>query len=263
MADNAPRFDDGEAYEHFMGRWSRAVGAQFLDWLAPPKRARWLDVGCGTGVFTKLVMDTCSPAAVTAVDPAPAQIEHARTLPVGQQAQFRVADAQDLPFPDDTFDVVGSALVINFIPDRPAAIKEMSRVARPGGMVAGYVWDFANERSTSTPLREGLRQIGVDPPPTAGAADSTLEALESLFARAGLTDIATRAIDVTSSFPHFDDFWRAQTPGFNPIVKVIASLPEAERAKLREIVRAGLPAGPDGSISYSARANAIKARAPA
>jgi SAM-dependent methyltransferase len=264
MADNAPCFDDGDAYERFMGRWSRAVGVQFLDWLTPPKRARWLDVGCGTGVFTQLVLDTCSPAAVMAVDPAPAQIEHARTLPAAvQKAEFRVADSQALPFPDDTFDVVGSALVINFIPDRPKALKEMARVARPGGMIAGYVWDFANDRSTSEPLRSGLRRIGVEPPATAGAADSTLEALGSLFSRAGLQDITARAIDVTNTFLNFDEFWRAQTPGFNPITSTIASLPTADQSRLMQIVKDELATGPGGSITYSARANAIKGRAPA
>ena len=111
--------------------------------------ARWLDVGCGTGIFTELVLDTCSPAAVFAVDPAEAQIDHACRQPVAQRANFRVADALALPFPDATFDVVASALVINFIPDRPRALSEMRRVARAGGIVAGYVWDFAAELSPS------------------------------------------------------------------------------------------------------------------
>jgi ubiquinone/menaquinone biosynthesis C-methylase UbiE len=196
------------------------------------------------------------------VDPAPAQIEHARTLSVAKHAEFRVADSQALPFPDDTFEIVCSALVINFIPDRPQALKEMARVTRPGGMVAGYVWDFANERSTSEPLRRGLRRIGVEPPPTAGAVDSTLDALSSLFSHAGLQDIAAQAIDVTNTFLNFDDFWRAQTPSFNPIAKMIASLPATDQARLMEIVKDGLPTNPGGSITYSARANAIKGRAP-
>lgn len=262
MTEVRPTFDDGEAYERFMGRWSRAAGAIFLDWLAPPTGARWLDVGCGTGVFTELVLDTLAPAAVTAVDPAPAQIDHARKLPVAQRAEFRVADSQSLPFPDGAFDVVASALVINFIPDRPKALQEMRRVARRGGVVAGYVWDFAGERGPSTPLRDGLRRMGVEAPANAGQADTKLDALDSLFARAGFQDIATRAIDVTGAFPDFNDFWRAQTPSFSPVTKVIVSLPEADRARLIEIVRAALSAGPDGRISYSARAHAIKARVP-
>ena len=87
MADAAMHFDDGAAYERFMGRWSRAVGSAFLNWLAPPAGAHWLDVGCGTGAFTELVLDTCSPAAVSAVDPAKAQIDYVNRQPVAQRAE--------------------------------------------------------------------------------------------------------------------------------------------------------------------------------
>jgi len=255
-------FTDGAAYEQFMGRWTRAAGAIFLDWVAPPRGARWLDIGCGTGVFTELVLDTCSPATVVAVDPSAAQIELARNKPVAQRADFRVADAQTLPFPDGAFDVVVSALVINFIPDRPRAIAEMYRVGHPGGVVAGYVWDFAAGRSPNFPIRLGLSQIGAKPPSVPGTEDSRLEALSSLLKGGGLKDIATRTIDVTMSFPDFNEFWRTQTPSYSPTGKVIAALLETDREKLIESVRASLPAGPDGSIAYSARANAIMARVP-
>jgi ubiquinone/menaquinone biosynthesis C-methylase UbiE len=255
-------FTDGAAYERFMGRWSRAAGAVFLDWVAPPGGARWLDIGCGTGVFTELVLDTCSPATVVAVDPSPAQIELARSKPVAQRADFRVADAQTLPFSDGAFDVVASALVINFIPDRPRALAEMCRVARTGGVVAGYVWDFAEEGSPGSPIRSGLIQIGAKPPLAAGTEDSRLEALRALFAGGGLKDIATKTIEVTMSFENFNDFWRRQTPSYSPLGKVIAGLSKADREKLMEAVRTGLSVGPDGSIVYSARANAIKARVP-
>ena len=262
MADNAPTFDDGAVYERFMGRWSRSVGAAFLDWVKPPAGARWLDVGCGTGAFTELVVNRCSPAAVCAVDPARAQIDHACRQPVGKQADFRVADAQELPFPDATFDIVAAALVINFIPDRPRALSEMRRVARPDGLVAGYVWDFAAERSVISPLRLGMRQVGAEAPPLPGVEDSSLDALNGLFKRGGFERIATKPIDVTVTYSDFDDFWRAQTPGFNPLTKTIAALPQADRARLVESVRAALPVGTDGSITYSARANAIMAHVP-
>ena len=254
-------FTDGAAYELCMGRWSRAVGAIFLDWVAPPSGARWLDIGCGTGVFTELLLDTCSPGTVVAVDPSEAQIELARNKPVAQRADFRVADAQALPFSGGAFDVVASSLVINFIPDRPRAIAEMRRVGRPGGVVAGYVWDHVGERSPNSLLRVGLRRIGAKSPQVSGTEDSRLEGLTSLFTGGGLKDIATRTIDVTMSFPDFDEFWRT-LPGYSPTGKVIAALSETDREKLIESVRASLPAGPDGSVSYSARAHAIKARVP-
>lgn len=262
MADLAYRFDDSAAYERFMGRWSRAVGAVFLEWLASPAGARWLDVGCGSGIFTELILDACSPAAVCAVDPAEGQIDHARHQAVAQRANFRIADAQALPFSDSTFDVVASALVINFIPDRLRATAEMRRVARACGLVAGFVWDFAAELSPSWPLRLGMRQIGADVPQVPGTEDSSLGALTSLFERAGLEKIATRSIDLKVSFPDFDDFWQTQTTSYSPTTKLIAAMTKSDRVRLIETLRAGLPVRPDGTIEYSARANAIKARVP-
>ena len=262
MAEVAHSFDDSAAYERFMGRWSRAAGEVFVDWLAPPAGARWLDVGCGTGVFTELILDTCSPSAVFGVDPAQAQIDHARRHPVGQRADFQVADAQALPFPDASFDVVASALVINFIADRPRALSEMRRVLRAGGLVAGFVWDFEAERSPTGPLRLAMRQTGADVPPAPGSKESSVGALTTLFEQAGFEGIATRSISVTVPFPDFDAFWQAQTPGYSPIGRAIAALTTTDRMRLIEAVRAGLPVCPDGSIQYSARANAIKAHLP-
>ena len=262
LADTLVIFDDGAAYDCFMGRWSRAVGAIFLRWVAPPRGAHWLDVGCGTGVFTEVVLDTCAPASIIAVDPAAAQIDHARKQAVAQRADFRIADAQRLPFPDCAFDVVASALVINFIPDRPRALAEMRRVARPGGTIAAYVWDFAAGRGTAWPLVCGMREIGVEIPRVPGTEDSSIEALQALFERAGCKDVAVRSIEVTRTFSSFDNLWTSQVPPFTPIGKAIASLSEAERTRLAEAVRAVLPISPDGSIAYAALANAIKVRVP-
>ena len=263
MTDRDVYFDDAAAYDIMMGRWSRSAGTVFLDWLALAKNARWLDVGCGTGVFTQLVLDTASPKAVSAVDPTPVQIDYARRQAAGQRADFQVADSQALPFPDNSFDVVVSALVINFIPDRPKALGEMRRVGRAGGTVAGYVWDFAGERSPGSILRAGLRAIGIELPGVPGSTETSLGGLQSLFEHAGLEQIATKTIDVTSSFASFDDLWRALTPSFNPVTKTAAALPEADRALLMDKVRAAVTTNPDGSVAYSATAYAIKARIPA
>lgn len=255
-------FEDADSYEQFMGRWSRALGALFLDWLSPPTGARWLDVGCGTGVFTQLVLDACSPATVVAVDPAAAQIEYARGRPMAQGAEFRVADAQELPFPPQSFDVVVSALVLNLVPNRPRALAEMRRVCRCGGVVAAYVWDFADERSMAWPVVRAMRQIGVEPPRFPGSEDSSMEAIKSLLERGGYEDIATRSIDVTMGFLDFDDFWRSQVPPFSSHGRTIEALSDTVRKEVADAARAILPVGPDGGIAYSARANAAKARVP-
>src|SRR5438093_211353 len=254
-------FGDSAAYECFMGRWSLAAGTIFLDWLGAERGLRWLDVGCGTGIFTELALDRCAPAAMLAVDPAASQIKHAMTKSVARRARFQVADAQALPFPDHAFDVVVSALVINFIPDRPRAIAEMRRVARPDGAVAGYVWDFAADRAPAGPLRLAMRDLGIAVPPSPGAEDCRLENLQALFAQAGFERIATTSIDVTLTFSDFDVFWKAQTPPYSPNTKAIAALPESDRAKVIENVRERL-SDRAGKLSCSARANAVKAHAP-
>jgi len=129
-------FDDGKAYERLMGRWSRVAGEKFLDWLAAPKNLKWIDVGCGNGAFTEVLIARCSPAAVIGVDPSEGQIAYARTRPGAKPAEFRVAGAQDLPFAENSLDAAAMALVIVFVPDPAKAVAEMARVVRPGGIVA-------------------------------------------------------------------------------------------------------------------------------
>lgn len=262
MTDVTLSFDDSEAYERFIGQWGRAAGALFLAWLEPAPGARWLDVGCGTGLFTELILDRCAPASVIAIDQAPAQIGHARSKPVSKRADFRIGDAQALPFADDTFDVVASALVVNFIPDRLRALSEMRRVAASGSLVASYVWDFAEELSPSGPFRRGLRDVVPELPVLPGAEDSRRSALAALFERAELDAITTRSFEVTVSFPHFDAFWAAQTPGYAPTTKLLAAMTPGDRERVIEAVHARLSPSAEGRIEYRARANAIKARVP-
>ena len=255
-------FSDGTAYERYMGRWSLAAGKVFLDWVAPPTDARWLDIGCGTGVFTELVLDTCAPTTVVAVDPSESQINIARSKAIARRVDFRIADAHALPFQDSVFDVVASSLVINFISDRNRALAEMRRVGCPGGMVAGYVWDFAGERGPSSPILFGFRKMDIIYQASVGAEVTRVHALTSFFTGVGMKDIQTRVIDVTMSFSDFDEFWQSQTPSYTQIGKIIAAMSEQERKKLIGLVRDRLSTSADGSVSCTARANAIKGRVP-
>ena len=117
MAEAPSFFTDGQAYHRLMGRWSCAVGEVFLGWLALPKGLNWLDVGCGTGTFTELVIDRCAPSSMSAIDPSEDQINYARSGHSASQATFRTGDAQSLPFADHAFNVAAMAFVINFVPD--------------------------------------------------------------------------------------------------------------------------------------------------
>jgi SAM-dependent methyltransferase len=257
--DGAIRFDDGAAYERFMGRWSRAVGARFLEWLAPPADACWLEVGCGSGAFTRLLGEMCRPAAIVAVDPSEAQIRYARDTLAGDTITFHVAAAEMLPFQKTSHDIVVSALAINFMADKTAAVQEMRRVARPGGKIAGYVWDFATQRTPQGPLVRALARMGIESPAPPGSQDCAMAALQALFARAGLVDVMSTALDIEVCFANLAEFWATQMPGFSPTTQLVTRLANADRVRLDDAVRTQLTPGPDGSVRYPARAHAVKA----
>jgi len=202
MAANDPlyRFRDGDAYDRYMGIWSRAACPGFLQWLAASAGAKWLDVGCGTGVLTEAILATQSPAAIDAIDPSAAQLGTARQRHPASNVRFDVADACALPFADEAFDVVASALVVNFISDRTKAAAEMHRVLRPRGLVGAFVWDFAVDLSPSGLVRRALTRMGVPVPSTPGTEDSQLAALQRLFEAAGFKLVETRSFDVALDF---------------------------------------------------------------
>jgi len=256
------RFDDGAAYEDFMGKWSQLAGDTFLEWLAPPAGLRWVDVGCGNGAFTEMLVQRCAPAGVHGIDPSAAQIDYARTRLPGSNLQFAVGDAMALPCADRSVDAAVMALVIFFVPEPAQGVAEMARVVRPGGSVSAYAWDFAGGGFPFAVLQEELAAFGPPPmwPPSVDAA--RLDALRALWAGAGLVQVETREIVVQRSFDDLDSFWRIARTG-PPIAPRLAALQPAEIERLLARLRERLPADAGGRITYSARANAIKGVATA
>ncbi len=131
----------GESYERYIGRWSRLVARVFLDWLAVPPNRQWIDVGCGTGTLSQMILDTTSPDAVKGIDQSEDYLAFARQH--HPRASFEVGDAQNLPVDPAAYDAAVSGLVLNFVPEPLHMVAEMARVVRPGGIVALYVWDYA------------------------------------------------------------------------------------------------------------------------
>jgi ubiquinone/menaquinone biosynthesis C-methylase UbiE len=131
MAEGQIRFEDGAAYERMMGVWTQLAGNVFLDWLAPEPDLRWIDIGCGSGAFTELLVERCAPTEVQGIDPSPTQLAFARTRPAARLAQFHQGDAMALPFPQSRFDAAVMALVIFFVPDRPKASRKWSAWSAP------------------------------------------------------------------------------------------------------------------------------------
>lgn len=257
MPDQQIRFDDGAAYERYMGQWSQLAGEIFLDWLAPESGLRWLDVGCGNGAFTEMVIERCAPVSVHGIDPSESQLEFARTRPASRLAQFRLGDAMAQPFPDHTFDVAVMPLVIFFVPDPAQGVAEMARVVRAGGAVTAYAWDMPGGGFPYDALQAEMRALGTPVPQPPSPEASGIDALRELWTGAGLDAVETREINVQRTFADQDDFWMTVEGG--PSVRAgLSGMAPDELALLKSRMRAHLPADPAGQITCSARANAVK-----
>jgi ubiquinone/menaquinone biosynthesis C-methylase UbiE len=260
MAEQQIRFDDGAAYERMMGIWSRIAGNVFLDWLAPRPGMRWIDVGCGNGAFTELIVAGCAPAQVDGIDPSKGQLNFARTRLAAGVAEFHQGDAMALPFANDSFDAATMALVIFFVPDPPKGVAEMARVVRPGGMVAAYAWDVPGGGLPSEPIQAEMRAMGIKPllPPNANAA--RMDALRELWTGAGLDAVETREIAVQRTFDSFDDFWTTSILG-GGVGPVVAAMPASDVDLLKTRVRSRLP-DVAGRVTVNAHANAVRGHLP-
>jgi ubiquinone/menaquinone biosynthesis C-methylase UbiE len=260
MSETDRLFTDGAAYERLMGRWSRLVGEAFLDWLDIPPGLRWLDVGCGNGAFTEAIISRGAPASVMAIDPSDEQLAYARTRPGAKAAEFRMGDAQNLPFGDDGFDVATMALVIAFLREPLKAASEMARVVRPGGWVATYMWDLLGGGVPVDPLYKAIESLGMPPahPPNPEAAKR--DVMRQLWEQAGLQAVDTRVIRIPVVYSSFDDFWDSNTVPVGPQGKLLAGLPASTKEKLRAHLREHLPIAGDGRIAYEASANAVRGK---
>jgi SAM-dependent methyltransferase len=259
----ADRWSSGAAYEGYIGRWSRLVAPLFLDWLEVPPDVDWLDVGCGTGVLTRAIVEHAEPRSVVGVDPSAGFLEHARTATSDARARFATGSADATGQPDATVDVVVAGLVLNFVPDLSAALAEAQRVVRPGGIVAGYVWDYA----AGMQLLRFFFDAAIALDPEIAAHDEGVRfpithegRLAIAFAASGLEDVRQRPIDIPTVFRDFDDLWTPFLGGTGAAPTYVATLDEPARDALREQLRASLPIEADGSIHLTARAWAARGR---
>lgn len=251
----------GEAYEPYVGRWSRLVAAELLAWLAVPPGLRWIDVGCGTGALTGAIASLARPAGVVGVDPALPFLSFGRRALDHPAVRFVAGDAQALPLASACADVVVSGLALNFVPRPERAVAEMGRVARPGGRVALYVWDYAGRMALMRRFWDAAAALD----PAAAELDEGRRfplcepaALQGLLRDAGLREVEARAIEIPTRFRDFDDYWGPFLGGQGPAPGYAMSLDEERRAALRERIRSALPVAPDGSIDLLARAWAVR-----
>lgn len=261
MTNASDKWMAGDAYEAYMGRWSRPLARVFVEWLRPEPSSHWLEVGCGTGALTSAICDLCDPASVVACDPSGPFLEHARNNLADDRASFVIAGAESLPEREGGFDVVVSGLVLNFLPDPERTMASIRERLRPGGTVAAYVWDYAQGM-------EFLRCFwdeAVASDPRAAAFDEGRrfplcrpEALASLFQAARLAQVETELLDIPTNFSDFDDYWVPFLRGTGPAPSYVASLDPQSRDLLRERLKLRLRCRSDKSISLRARAWAVR-----
>lgn len=251
------RFDDGAAYDRYMGVWSRAVGTRFLDWLAPAPGLRWLDVGCGNGTFMAQVAARCAPARLAGIDPAVAQLAYARALPMLRDAQLELADAMALPFADAAFDVAVMPLVLFFVPEPARGVAEMVRVVGPGGWVAAYAWDLQGQGFPYEGVRDALAEHGIEVPQPPSPTASNREVMDALWLAAGLQEVAHTVIEVQRAFVDWPDLWSTLllAPSVGPLLR---GLDEPTREALQARLQQRFVPTADGSIVLTGRARAIR-----
>jgi ubiquinone/menaquinone biosynthesis C-methylase UbiE len=256
-------FAAGDLYDPYVGRWSRLAAKDFLQWLALPAQLDWLDVGCGTGALTQTILQQAQPRSVKGIDPSVGFVDFAKAHVGDPKVTFDVGDAQSLPVESGRFDVAASGLVLNFVPKASLAAQEMTRVVRPGGTVAAYVWDYAGKMELMRYFWDATVELD---PSASNLVEETRfpmcqpPALTSLFQDAGLHDVRTQVIDVPTTFKNFDDYWTPFLGGQGPAPAYAMSLTEERRNALRDRIRETLPIAGDGSIPLIARAWAVRGR---
>ncbi len=261
-SDNRPVWAAGDKYEPYIGRWSRLVAARFLDWLGVADSKRWVDVGCGTGALLQTIFATRDPTLVAGVDRSENFLRHAGQGTREEQPLLAASDGQLLPFKSAVFDVAVSGLVLNFVPHPEKMVSEMSRVTCSDGVCALYVWDYAGKME----LLRYFWDSASDLDPEAGKLDEGRfpvcqpGPLKELFEVCGLVDVEVQALDISTVFKNFDDYWTPFLGGQGPAPAYAMSLTEEKRTALRESLHKRLPIEQDGSIKLIARAWAVKSR---
>jgi SAM-dependent methyltransferase len=256
----------GDSYDIYMGRWSRQIAPEFLDWLDLSNGLDWLEIGCGTGALSAAILQRWKPTSLLSIDPSEGFIATARRNVTDSRASFEVGDAQALDVESASKDVVVSALAVNFIPDRQKGLAEMKRVTRQGGTIAFYVWDYPGGGVQF--MREFWKAATALDPAASDLAEvkrfpfCTPEGLTDLVKQAGLVSVEHRAIEQPAVFKDFDDYWRPFTLGAGPAPGYCVKLDPEARERLRVKLSDTLPRAEDGSIKLKLRAWAVQAKAP-
>lgn len=231
-----------EAYDRFMGRYSVPLAPQFADFAAVADGQRVLDVGCGPGALTAELVGRLGPDTVSAVDPSEPFVAAARERHSG--VDVRRAPAEELPYADGEFDAALAQLVVHFMADPVAGLREMARVTRPGGLIAACVWDHGGGQGPLSLFWEAARAVDYDVQDESALAGAREGHLAELFGKAGLREIEESVLALSLEHQSFEEWWEPYTLGAGPAGGYVAGLDAEEQARLRERCRERLPQAP-------------------
>jgi SAM-dependent methyltransferase len=245
-----------DAYDRFMGRYSVHLSKQLADLAGVQAGQRVLDVGCGPGALTSELVSRLGDAGVVAVDPSEPFVAAVQARHPG--VDVRQTGAEELPFPDGSFDAALAQLVVNFMSDAVAGLTEMRRVTRPGGVVAACVWDHAGGRGPLSPLWSAAHELDATVSGESHLPGSREGDLARLFEQAALREVQESALTVRVEHPTFEEWWEPFTLGVGPAGGYVSRLDPDRQAELREHCRASLPTAPFvlESQAWAARGNA-------
>lgn len=252
---------DGDAYEQYVGRWSRMVATEFLHWISPPYGITWADIGCGTGALTECILSMYEPMLITGIDRSEIFVAEASRNVPDPRVRFQTGDATALPWEPDLFDVSVSGLVLNFVPKYEVMINEMARVTKHGGIVAAYVWDYSGGMEMMRHFWDAAVAVNPQNSKLDQAERFPIcqpEPLVSLFRGAGLKKVSVRAIEIPTVFNGFEDYWAPFLGKQGAAPAYLASVDDEVRSRIREVLREMLPVGKDGTIELTARAWAVQ-----
>jgi ubiquinone/menaquinone biosynthesis C-methylase UbiE len=241
------------AYDAFMGRYSSQLSPQLADLAGIEPGQRVLDVGCGPGALTKVLVERVGVENVAAVDPSEQFVAAARERNPGVGVQY--ASAEDLPFEDDTFDAAVAQLVVHFMSDPVRGLEEMARVTRPGGVVAACVWDHAGGKTPLAPFWAAVHEVDPEAADESGMAGGREGHLAELFKQAGLREIEQTSLPVQVEHASFGEWWEPFTLGVGPAGSYLKNVEPAQQVELRERARKQLDRTP---FSFGTRAWAAR-----
>jgi SAM-dependent methyltransferase len=231
-----------DAYDRFMGRYSVPLAPEFADFAGVAAGQRVLDVGCGPGALTAVLVSRLGPAAVSAVDPSEPFVAAAQARHPG--VTVRAAPAEELPFGDRVFDTALAQLVVHFMADPVAGLREMARVTREGGVVAACVWDHGGGGGPLSLFWQAARQLDPDAPDESRLAGARQGHLTELFGEAGIREVVESSLSVEIEHSSFEEWWGPFTLGVGRAGSYMAGLDAAGQARLRDLCRQILPAPP-------------------